>query len=90
MKVLPLETGSYLPHNVSESSLPASCYFQDARSLNLSWQHRHLLMTPMFASSQSQAPGMGGGGGTFGTWMPGQLRQTQALAFTPTQDMAGE
>ena len=48
-------------------------------------------MTPMFASSQSQiAGGLGGGGGTYGTFMPGQLRQTQALAFTPTQDMASE
>ncbi|XP_065180580.1 DNA-dependent protein kinase catalytic subunit-like [Sycon ciliatum] len=69
----------------------AECRFEDARTLNLSWQHRHLLMTPMFAASQSQMLGGGAGAtlsGTLGAWMPGQLRQTQALAFTPTQDMA--
>ena len=47
----------------------------------------------MFAASQSQMLGGGAGAtlsGTLGAWMPGQLRQTQALAFTPTQDMAGE
>ena len=53
--------------------------------IDLSWQQRHLQMTPLFAATQASqsgttfGPGMGTGMGT------GMLRSTQqSLAFQPT------
>jgi DNA-dependent protein kinase catalytic subunit len=62
----------------------SECKFQD-QTIDLSWQQRHLQMTPMFAATQASSPGS-----TLGTGMgTGMLRSTQqSLAFQPTMDMA--
>ena len=58
---------------------------QDYRTLDLSWQHRHHHMMPLFASSQSVAAD-GGSMATAGSMATGMVRATQqSLAFTPTQ-----
>ena len=63
------------------------CYpiLQEYTDIDLSWQQRHLQMTPLFAAtlaSQSQATD----GGSYGGMGEGMIRGTQqALAFTPTQ-----
>ena len=62
-------------------------HLQDYSGIDLSWQQRHLQMTPLFAATQasqsaSLSPGDQPDGG-------GVLRATQqSLAFTPTQGIA--
>ncbi|XP_067044034.1 DNA-dependent protein kinase catalytic subunit-like isoform X2 [Acropora muricata] len=65
----------------------SECKFQEYQ-INYSWQQRHLVMTPLFAATQSSfGPGMTqtqesmSVDGVFS-----QLRATQNLQFTPTQD----
>jgi len=55
--------------------------------LDISWQQRHLQMTPMFAATlASQAGGTQIEQSVGGSLEPGGLRATQQnLAFTPTQ-----
>ncbi|XP_019852740.1 PREDICTED: DNA-dependent protein kinase catalytic subunit [Amphimedon queenslandica] len=60
----------------------SECRFEDYKEIDLSWQQRHLQMTPLFAATQlSQTQSDTGSIGT------GMLRATvqQSLAFTPTQ-----
>ena len=57
---------------------------QDYTGIDLSWQQRHLQMTPLFAATLASQPGQTlADTGTLGSV---QLRATQqSLAFTPTQ-----
>ena len=55
----------------------SECKFED-KSIDLSWQTRHLLMVPLFAATQSQ--------GDMTQSMASGIRATQqAMDFTPTQ-----
>lgn len=60
---------------------------QDYSGIDLSWQQRHLQMTPLFAATQaSQSASLTQGELTVGGDGGGVLRATQqSLAFTPTQ-----
>jgi len=66
----------------------SECKFEEYQ-INYSWQQRHLLMTPLFAATQSSfGSGMTQtqGSGSMAVDGPPQLRATQNLQFTPTQD----
>ena len=62
-----------------------SVSFQEHRGIDLSWQQRHLQMTPLFAATlSSQTQQSLSEGGSYGAG--GGIRATQqGLAFTPTQ-----
>ena len=58
---------------------------QEYTGIDLSWQQRHLQMTPLFAATLASQPGQTQSEAYSGTG-EGMLRATQqAMAFTPTQ-----
>ena len=60
--------------------------FSQEQSIDLSWQQRHLQMTPLFAATQATQPGSS----PAVPMAPGMLRATQqAGAFIPTQGGRG-
>ena len=60
---------------------------QEYTGIDLSWQQRHLQMTPLFAATLASQPGQTQSEAYSGTG-EGMLRATQqAMAFTPTQGM---
>ncbi|XP_068717854.1 DNA-dependent protein kinase catalytic subunit-like isoform X1 [Montipora capricornis] len=64
----------------------SECKFQEYQ-INYSWQQRHLLMTPLFAATQSSfGPGITQTQSSMSVDGVADLRATQNLLFTPTQD----
>ncbi|XP_064405997.1 DNA-dependent protein kinase catalytic subunit-like isoform X2 [Halichondria panicea] len=64
----------------------SECKFEEYRGLDISWQQRHLTLTPMFAATLASSPG-----GTLQTEQSlggslGLRATQQSLAFTPTQE----
>ncbi|XP_065898419.1 DNA-dependent protein kinase catalytic subunit-like isoform X2 [Dysidea avara] len=65
----------------------SECKFEDYHNIDLSWQQKHLQMTPLFAATQAATQQAGDAGASL---QPGLIRATQqSMAFTPTQDEGG-
>ena len=65
------------------NKLSLSTLLQDYHSIDLSWQQKHLQMTPLFAATQAATQQAGDAGASL---QPGMIRATQqSMAFTPTQ-----